>query len=148
MVLLRAGFLQASLQAAVQDLVTTVSSVHGTMLAASNRGSRQQLSPLPSPRGPSCTAAAAAAKQQLQDCVQLLHAAVAEAAASVSVQHSEAAAVAWQLQQVQSGLLEADRAKATAEKEVRELQGKLKQLQQEADTAQSELQLVCPLQRA
>lgn len=134
------------MQAALRDLMATVTSVHANMASAAKQpGSQtpQQHTPLPSPRtGASCTAAAAAAKQQLQECVQLLHTAVAAAAAGAAQQAGEAAALSQQMQQMRADLTVAVSAKESAERQVQELQGQLKLLQQQADALRSELHVV------
>jgi hypothetical protein len=102
-----------------------------------------QHTPLPSPRtGASCTAAAAAAKQQLQECVQLLHAAVAAAGAGAAQQAGAAAVQAHQMQQMRADLTVAAAGKESAERQVQELQGQLKLLQQQSDALRSELHVV------
>jgi hypothetical protein len=135
------------MQAALRDLMDTVTSVRASMVAAAQQqpGSHtpQQHTPLPSPRtGASCTAAAAAAKQQLQECVQLLHNAVAAAAAGAAQQAGEAGALTQQLQQMRADLTVAVAARETAERQVQELQGQLKLLQQQTDALRSELHVV------
>jgi predicted nucleic acid-binding Zn-ribbon protein len=76
--------------------------------------------------------------------VQLLHTAVAAAAAGAAQQAGEAAVQAQQLQQMRADLTVAAASRETAERQVQELQGQLKLLQQQSDALRSELHVVSP----
>jgi hypothetical protein len=76
--------------------------------------------------------------------VQLLHTAVAAAAAGAAQQAGEAAVQAQQLQQMRADLTVAAAGRETAERQVQEMQGQLKLLQQQSDALRSELHVVSP----